>query len=103
MYLTGLYVGKQIEDYWNVDGENELSVAWTGFARLFYERKGHRTDIHGPGERLTRKQKTSRSDDVWPDMWKFMSDAAKKESKAKIGYRETRARQCQTIERNILY
>ena len=53
--------------------------------------------------RLTRKQKTSRPDDVWPDMWKFMSDAAKKESKAKMGYRETKARQCQTIERNILY
>ena len=27
-------VGKQIEDYWNVDGENELSDAWTGFTRF---------------------------------------------------------------------
>ena len=33
------------------------------------------------GRRLPRKQKTSRPDDVWPDMWKFMSDAAKKKSK----------------------
>ena len=31
--------------------------------------------------RLTRKQKTSRPDDVWPDMRKFMSDAAKKKAK----------------------
>ena len=30
------------------------------------------------GERLTRKRRTSLLDDVWPDMWKFMSDAAKK-------------------------
>ena len=30
------------------------------------------------GEGLTRKQTTSRPDDVWPDMWKHMSDAAKK-------------------------
>ena len=36
---------------------------------------------HGPGERLTRKQTTSRLDDVWPDMWKLMSDAAKKNAK----------------------
>ena len=28
--------------------------------------------------RLTRKQKTSRPNDVWPDMWRFISDAAKK-------------------------
>ena len=33
------------------------------------------------GERLTRKQTTSRPNDVWPDMWKYMSDAAKKKAK----------------------
>ena len=31
---------KQIEDYWNVDGERELSCAWTGFTRfVLLERK----------------------------------------------------------------
>ena len=25
---------KQIDDYWNVDGERELSDAWTGFTRF---------------------------------------------------------------------
>ena len=30
---------RNIEDYWNVDGDRELSDAWTGF----------RMDIHGPG------------------------------------------------------
>ena len=39
------------------------------------------TDIHGPGERLTRKQTTSRPDNVSPDMWKHLSDAAKKKAK----------------------
>ena len=33
---------------------------------------------HCPGGELQTKQTTSRPDDVWPDMWKFMSDAAKK-------------------------
>ena len=36
---------------------------------------------HGPGERLTRKETTSRLDDVLPDMWKFMCEAAKKKAK----------------------
>ena len=32
-------------------------------------------------ERLTRKQTTSGPDNVWPDMWKHMSDAAKSKAK----------------------
>ena len=35
------------------------------------------------GGRLTRKQTTSRLDNVWPDMWKHMSDAAKRKAKQK--------------------
>ena len=33
------------------------------------------------GERVTRKQTTSRPDNVWPDMWNHMSDAAKRKAK----------------------
>ena len=33
-YVTGRNVGENIEDYWNVDGERELSDAWTGFTRF---------------------------------------------------------------------
>ena len=29
---------------------------------------------------------------VWPDMWKHMSDEAKKQSEAKVGHRETQTR-----------
>ena len=47
--------------------------------------------------RLTRKQTTSRPDDVWPDLWKHKSYAAKKQSESKVCYRETKARNCQTI------
>ena len=35
---------------------------------LFYWRKGHQNETHGPGRGLTKKQTTSRPDDVWPDM-----------------------------------
>ena len=64
-----------------MDGEKELSDAWTGFTIfiLLNERPPER--YTWSGGRLTRKQKTSRPDDVWPAMWQFMSDAAKKKAK----------------------
>ena len=88
-----------------MDGEKEFSDAWTGFTRFVLLKERPPEGYTWSRKRLTRKQKTSRPDDVWPDMWNFMSDAAKKkkESKAKLGNRETKARQCQTIERNILH
>ena len=39
---------------------------------------------HGPGG--TRKQTTPRPDDVWPDMWTHMSDAAKKKAKQRWAF-----------------
>ena len=35
------------------------------------------------GERLTRKQSTSRPDKLWPEMWKHVSDASKRKEKQK--------------------
>ena len=72
---------KQTEDYWNVHGEKELSDAWTGFTRFILLNERPRDGYTWFGVRLTRKQTTSRPDDVWPDMWKFVSDAAKKKAK----------------------
>ena len=45
--------------------------------------KCHLTVIHGPKKRLTKKQTTSRPDNVWPDMWKHLSDASKRKAKQK--------------------
>ena len=74
---------KNVEDYWNVDGERELSDAWTGFTRFVLLSERPPDGYTWSGVRLTRKQTTSRPDDVWPDMWKHMSDAAKKKAKQK--------------------
>ena len=41
------------------------------------------TDICGPGERLTRKQLTSRPDHLWPELWKSMGKHAKLKEKQK--------------------
>ena len=51
---------------------------------LLWERPPERYTLSREGD-LRGKQKTYRPDDVWPDMWKFMSDASKKESKTKMG------------------
>ena len=40
-------------------------------------------DICGPGERLTRKQLTSRPDHLWPELWKSMGKNAKLKEKQK--------------------
>ena len=36
---------------------------------LLYKKRNLQTDICGPGERLTRKQLTSRPDFLWPELW----------------------------------
>ena len=72
---------KHIEDYWNVNGEKELSDAWTGFTRFILLNERPPDGYTWSGKRLTRKQNTSRPYDIWPDMWTSMSDASKKKAK----------------------
>ena len=72
-----------MDDYWNVDGEKELSEAWTGFTRFILLNERPHDGFSWSGRRLTRKQTTSRPDNVWPDMWKHMSHAAKGKAKQK--------------------
>ena len=74
---------KNIEDYWNVDGERELSDAWTGFTRFFLLNERPLDGYKWSGRRLMRKQTTSRPDNVWLDMWKHMSHASKRKAKQK--------------------
>ena len=50
---------------------------------LLYWKKNLQTDICGPGERLTRKQLTSRPDHLWPELWKSMGKHAKLKEKKK--------------------
>ena len=53
---------RRIDDYWNVDGSRDLFDSWTGFTQFTLQKGNLQTDICGPGERLTRKQLTSRPD-----------------------------------------
>ena len=74
---------KQIEDYWNVDEDRELSDTWTGFTRFSILNEKPPDGFSWSGRRLTRKQTTSRPDSLWPEIWKDMSDASKRKEKQK--------------------
>ena len=81
---------KHIEDYWNVDEDRELSDAWTGFTRFILLNERPPDGYTWSGWRLTRKQKTSRPDDIRPDMWTRISDAAKKKAKQRWATEKTK-------------
>ena len=75
---------KSIDDYWNVDGDRELSDTWTGFHKIHFFLSEKPPDGYTWSRgRLTRKQTTSRPDKLWPEIWKHMSDASKRKDKSK--------------------
>ena len=57
---------KNINDYWNVDGDRELSDTWTGFTRFTTLDEKPADGFSRSRRRLTRKQTTSRPDTLWP-------------------------------------
>ena len=82
---TNLYVKqeKRIDDYWNVDGSRNLSDPWTGFTQFTSLEEKRPNGYMWSGERLTRKQLTSRPDHLWPEIWKSMGKHAKLKEKQK--------------------
>ena len=76
---------KDIEDYWNVDGDRELSDTWTVVVTRFtFLNEKPPVRYTWSRGRLTRKQTTSRPDTLWPEVWKDMSDALKLKEKHKL-------------------
>ena len=73
---------KRIDD-WNIDGSRDLSDPWTNFTQItLLEEKA--LDGHmWSGERLTRKQLTSKPYHLWPELWKSMGKHIKLKEKPK--------------------
>ena len=61
---------KRIDDYCNIDGSRDLSDPWTGFTQITLLEEKPPDGYMWSGERLTRKQLTSRPDHLWPELWK---------------------------------
>ena len=74
---------KRIDDYWNIDGSRDLSDPWTGFTQFSLLEEKLPDGYMWTGERLTRKQLTSRPDHLWPELWKSMGKNAKLKEKQK--------------------
>ena len=74
---------KRIDDYWNIDGSRDLSDPWTGFTQFTLLDEKAPDGSSTSGERLTRKQLTSRPDHPWPELWKSMGKNAKLKEKQK--------------------
>ena len=74
---------KRIEDYWNIDGSRDLSDPWTGFTQFTLLEEKPPDGYMWSGERLTRKQLTSRPGHLWPELWKSMGKHAKLKEKQK--------------------
>ena len=74
---------KRIDDYWNIDGSRELSDPWIGFTQFTLLDEKPPDGHTWSGERLTRKQLTSRPDHLWQELWKSMGKNAKLKEKQK--------------------
>ena len=74
---------KRIDDYWNIDGSRDLSDPWTGFKQFTLLDEKAPDGYTWSGERLTRKQLTSRPDHLWPELWKSVGKHAKLKEKHK--------------------
>ena len=79
---------KRIDDYWNIDGSRDLSDPWTGFTQFTLLEEKAPDGYMWSGERLTRKQLTSRPDHLWPELWKSMGKTCEAEGKAKSGLKK---------------
>ena len=59
----------ECDDYWNVEGSRELSDFWTGFTQFTLLGEKPPDGFLWCGERLTKRQVTSRPDHLRPELW----------------------------------
>ena len=58
-----------IDDYFDIDGSRDLSDSWTGFTQFTLLEEKPSDGSLWFGERLTKRQVTSRPDHLWPELW----------------------------------
>ena len=83
---------RRIDDYWITGGSVDLSDSWTGFAQFTLLDEKPPDGNMWIGERLTRRQLTSRPDHVWPELWIKLGRNAKLKEKHKWSDEKTETR-----------
>ena len=58
----------RVDDYWNIDGSRDLSDSWTGFTQFTVLGEKPPEGYMWSGERLTKRQATSKPDHLWPEL-----------------------------------
>ena len=74
---------KRIDDYWNIDGSRDLLDPWTGFTQFTPLNEKPPDAFMWSGERLTKRQATSRKNHSWPELWRRLARNAKLREKHK--------------------
>ena len=74
---------RRIDDYWNIDWSRDLSDPWTGFTQFTLLEVKPPEGFMWSGERLTRKQLTSRPEHSWPELWTKLGRNAQLKEKQK--------------------
>ena len=82
----------RIDDCWNIDGSTDLSASWTGFTQFTLLEEKPSDGYMWSGERLTRRQATSRPDYLWPELWRGLARNAKLREKLKWAIEKTKVR-----------
>ena len=74
---------RRIDDYWNIVGSRGLSDSWTGFTQFISLEEKPPDGFMWSGERLTKREATSRPDHLWPELWTKLGRNAKLREKQK--------------------
>ena len=79
---------RRIDGNWNIDGSRDMSDYCTSFTQFTLLEEKPPDGKMWSGERLTRKQLTSRPDHLWPELWEKMGKNAKLKEKQKWSHEE---------------
>ena len=96
-YIVRCNARENIDDYWNVDGDRDLSDTWTGFTRFTISDEKTTGWIY-----LVREETDKKANDIQTRLsvarnWERHVRSVEAKRKAKVGYRKTEASQCQKI------
>ena len=73
---------RSIDDYWIADGNEELAFEWTGSTRFPILKPQAKQFYKWVEGRETKIQKTTRPDNVWPELWQLCNPKDKLEATA---------------------
>ena len=94
---------KRIDDYWNIDGSRDLSDPWTGFTQFTPLEEKAPDGKMWSGDRLTRKQLTSRPDHLWPELRTKLGRNAQLKKRQKWSHEKPTTRWCTEITMNLFH